>query len=272
MSDDTLKLPDAKFKKLELNQEIYVSHILNLPGSNLPDLPGDILIPDGLGSTACDNNFSFPMPKRVKRSDSYPVLDDDPNEYFSTADQSFDISPSYDQNLNGGDITSSSCLYSGSHAYFNGNTSSSEPISWPQKLELPSLQYSIQMDSCNAAPYSPLPSLESVDTLIQKSILIDQKNSDRDSGLLDAVLLQSQNLKMSKSNNNSNASVVPHDIPTDSSSQLDDQQAYAVDPMSPLGHSAASVFSEYTPHLSESPLDEHQSVEVISGNSRLLYL
>ncbi|KAK1411568.1 hypothetical protein QVD17_38118 [Tagetes erecta] len=253
-------LPNNAFQapaiKLKYHELYAAPNILDLPGSNFLDVPEGSLLPYGLGSTTCNNNnFLHPFLKRVRRFDTYPILDGGPDEYFPTFEQS------YSQNMNGGDIPSSSCLFSGSHAYLNGNTSSSEPISWDQKLELPSLQYSTQMGSCNAAPSSPLPSLESVDTLIQQPTLIGQTKSDRESGLLEAVLLQSQNLKMSKSsNNNSNASILPRDVTTDSSSQRDDD----LDSMSPLGHSAASVFSEYTPHISGSSLDEHQSVEAIS--------
>ncbi|KAK9062685.1 hypothetical protein SSX86_019874 [Deinandra increscens subsp. villosa] len=257
LPNNAFQFPAAEFKHLELNHELYAPHILDLSGGNFLDDPEGSLLPHGLGPTACNNtNFLFPMLKRVRRFDTFPLFDGGPDEYFPTVDHS------YSQNMNGGDIlSSSSCLFSGSHAYINGNTSSSEPISWAQKMELPSLQYSTQMGSCNATPSSPLPSLESVDTLIQQSTLIGQTKSDRDSGLLEAVLLQSQNLKMSKSSNNhSNASILPRDITTDSSSQRDDDW----DSMSPLGHSAASVYSEYTPHLSGSSVDEHQSVEAIS--------
>ncbi|KAD7477750.1 hypothetical protein E3N88_00886 [Mikania micrantha] len=259
LPDNAFQFPAIEFKKLELNHSLYPPNILDLPGGNFLDVPDSSLIPHVLGSPSCinNNNFPFPMLKRVRRSDTYPVFDDGPDEFFSTVD----VDHLYSQNMNGGDIpSSSSCLLSGSHAYFNGNTSSSGLI-WAQKMELPSLQFSTQMGSCNAAPSSPLPSLESVDTLIQQSNLIGQTKLDRESGLLEAVLLQSQNLKMSKSsNNNSNASILPRDATTDSSSQRDDDW----DSMSPLGHSAASVFSEYTPHLGGSPLDEHQSVEAIS--------
>ncbi|KAF5803536.1 putative transcription factor MYB-HB-like family [Helianthus annuus] len=210
--NNTFACPAVEFKRLELNKELYIPNILDLPGG-------------ALGSSTCNSDFLFPVPKRVRRADTYPVFDGDPDEYFS-------ITCSYDQNLN---------------AYFNGNTSSSssEPILWAQKSELPSIQYSTQMGSCS----SPLPSLESVDTLIQQSVLMGQTKSDRDSGLIDAVLLQSQNLNT-----------------TDSSSQPDDWEAYGGgDPLSPLGHSAASVLSEYTPHLGGgSSTDEHQSVEAIS--------
>lgn len=269
LPNNTFRIPAVEFKNLELNHELYSPNILDISGGNFLDIPGNSFLPHGPPRPTCSNNFVFPMlhpPKRVRRSDSYPVFDG--GDLFQSVNQSFEISSSYNQqNFNNGDIpSSSSCLFSGSHAYFNGNTSSSsEPILWAQKLELPSLQYSTQMGSCNA-PSSPLPSLESVDTLIQ-STLIGQRKTDspslRDSGLLDAVLLQSQNLKMSKSNNNSNASLVPRDI-TDSSSQNLQQDDDDWDPMSPLGHSAASVFSEYTPHISGSSLDEHQSVETIS--------
>ncbi|KVI08013.1 Homeodomain-like protein [Cynara cardunculus var. scolymus] len=276
---NNFQIPAVEFKNLELSHELYPPSFLDIPGGNFLDIPGGSLLPQGIGSS-CNNSFLFPMahaPKRIRRSDTYPVCDGgDLNDFFPNVNlyqddklaQSFEISSSYNQNLNGDIPSSSSCFFSGSHAFLNGNTSSSEPISWATKLELPSLQYSTQMGSCGA-PSSPLPSLESVDTLIQ-STLIGQTKSDspspRNSGLLEAVLYESQTMKMSKSNNNSNASVVPRDI-TDSSSQNlqgdDDWEAYG-DPMSPLGHSAASVFSEYTPHLSGSSLDEHQSVEIIS--------
>ncbi|KAI7756555.1 hypothetical protein M8C21_006714 [Ambrosia artemisiifolia] len=258
LPNNAFQIPDFEFKHLELNHELYGSNIFDLPGGNFLDVPEDVLLPHGLGSSACNNNnFLFPMMKRVRRPDTHMVFDGGPSEYFPAVDQL------YNQNMHGGDLPSSLCLFSGSHAYFNGNTSSSSepnPIMWAQKSELPSLQYSTHLGSFNTAPSSPLPSLESVDTLIEQSTLIGQTKSDRDSGLLEAVLLQSKNLKMSKSNNDSNASIVPHDVTTDSSSQRDDDW----DSMSPLGHSAASVLSEYTPHLSGSSLDEHQSAEAIS--------
>ncbi|MFS8007576.1 putative transcription factor MYB-HB-like family [Helianthus anomalus] len=255
LPNNAFHIPDCEFKNLELNHELYGSSIFDLPEGNFLDFP------HGLGSSACNNNNNilFPMLKRVRRPDTYMVFDGGPSEYeyFPTVDQLYN----QDQDMNSGDVPSSLCLFSGSHAYINGNTSSSGPTLWAQKMELPSLQYSTQMGSFNAAPSSPLPSLESVDTIIEQSTLVDQTKSDRDSGLLEAVLLQSQNLKTSKSGyNDLNATVVQRDVATDSSSQQDDDW----DSMSPLGHSAASVLSEYTPHLSGSSLDEHQSIEAVS--------
>ncbi|KAJ9542928.1 hypothetical protein OSB04_029434 [Centaurea solstitialis] len=278
---NNFQIPAVEFKNLELTHELYPPSFLDIPGGSFLDIPGGSLLPQGLGSS-CNSSFLFPMvhhpPKRIRRSDTYPGCDGgDGNDFFPNMNlyqddklaQSFEISSSYNQNLNGDIPSSSSCFLSGSHAFLNGNTSSSEPISWAKKLELPSLQYSTQMGSCGA-PSSPLPSLESADTFIQSAMIGQTKSnspSPRNSGLLEAVLYESHTMKMSKSNNNSNASVVPRDI-TDSSSQNlqgdDEWEAAYGDPMSPLGHSAASVFSEYTPHLSGSSLDEHQSVEIIS--------
>ncbi|XP_071736256.1 transcription factor GAMYB-like [Rutidosis leptorrhynchoides] len=260
LPNNTFNPPAIDFKNLELDHNLYEPNILNIPGTSFLDIPESTFFQHGPGPSS---NFLFPMlhpSKRVKRPEPYSVfdgVDNGLNDLFSTVNQSFEISSSYNNQS-----------FNGSHAYFNGNTSSSGPITWAQKLELPSLQYATQIGSCNAST-SPLPSLESVDTLI-KSTVVGQTKSDshshRDSGLLEAVLLQSQNLKMSKSNNNSNASLAPPDI-TDSSSQnlqRDDEWDPYGDPLSPLGHSSASVFSEYTPHLSGSSLDEHQSVETIS--------
>ncbi|XP_076951380.1 transcription factor GAMYB-like [Bidens hawaiensis] len=255
LPSNAFQLPDFEFKHLELDHDLYSTNILDLPGPNFLNVSESNLFHE-MGPTTCNNNsFLFPMLKRVRRPDSFLAFDGGPSEYFPTVDQS------YSQHMNDGDIP----IPSGSHAYFNGNTSSCGPDLWAQKMELPSLQYSTHMGRCNVAPSSPLPSLESVDTMVDQSTLVGQSQakSDRDSGLLEAVLLQSQNLKMSKSgcnNNDSNAASVPRGGTPDSSSQPDDEW----DPMSPLGHSAASVFSEYTPHLSGSSLDEHKSVEAVS--------
>lgn len=248
LPNNNFQIPAVEFKNFELNPELFAPGLLDIPGANFLDIPGNTLLPQSLGST-CNNTFLFPIslppPKRIRRSDPDPCPIYDGGGDGGLNDI-FPVNP-YPDNMN------LPGLFSGSHAFLNGNTSSSsDPISWATKMELPSLQYSTQMGSCGA-PSSPLPSLESVDTLIQSALIGHEKTdspSHRNSGLLEAVLYESQTLKMSKSNNNSNA--------RDTSS--DDW----ADPMSPLGHSAASVFSEYTPHISASSLDEHQSLEAIS--------
>ncbi|KAJ0916542.1 putative myb-like transcription factor [Helianthus annuus] len=78
--NNTFACPAVEFKRLELNKELYIPNILDLPGG-------------ALGSSTCNSDFLFPVPKRVRRADTYPVFDGDPDEYFS-------ITCSYDQNLN----------------------------------------------------------------------------------------------------------------------------------------------------------------------------
>ncbi|CAH1436156.1 unnamed protein product [Lactuca virosa] len=228
LPNNNFQIPAVEFKNLGLSHELFAPSLLD----NFLDIPGNTL----LGS-----NFLFPIshpPKRIRRSDPYPIYDGGGlNDIFLYED-------------------------SGSHAFLNGNTSSSsDPISWATKMELPSLQYSsTQMGSCGA-PSSPLPSLESIDTLIQSALIGHQKSDNRNSGLLEAVLYESQTLKTSNSKN-SNCNSNDAAAACSSDDNDDDWEAYG-DPMSPLGHSAASVFSEYTPHTS---LDEHhdQSLEAIS--------
>nr|XP_016432920.1 PREDICTED: transcription factor GAMYB-like [Nicotiana tabacum] len=107
---------------------------------------------------------------------------------------------------------------------------------------------------------SPLPSLESVDTLIQ-SPPTDQTEScnlsPRNSGLLDAVLYEAQTMRASKNNLQQESS---GDVVDNSCPDLHETgwETYG-DPISPLGHSAASVFSEYTP-TSGSSSEEPQLV------------
>lgn len=246
LPNNNFQIPAVEFKNFELNQELFAPNLLDIPGSNFLDIPANTLLPQTLNNNTFLFPISHPPPKRIRRSDPCPIYDGG----GGGLNDIFPVNLYQDVHGDG--------LFSGSHAFINGNTSSSDPISWATKMELPSLQYSTQMGSCGA-PSSPLPSLESVDTLIQSALIGGEKTdspSHRNSGLLEAVLYESQTLKMSsKSNNNSNA--------RESDSSADDWDAYG-DPMSPLGHSAASVFSEYTPHISGSSLDEHQSLEAIS--------
>ncbi|KAL4578558.1 hypothetical protein LXL04_014682 [Taraxacum kok-saghyz] len=239
--NNNFQIPGVEFKNFALNQDLLFSQsLLHLPGPTFLDIPTNTLLPQTLGPTShTNNNFFFPVsqshpPKRIRR---YPIYDGGGGGGGGGLDDIFPASL-YDDHVR-----------SGSHAYLNGNkTSSSDPISWAMKMELPSLQYisTTQLGSGSCGPpSSPLPSLESVDTLVQSSTLIGQeKSTDRNSGLLEAVLYESQTLKKSKRDNTSS----------------DDWEEAYVDAMSPLGHSSASVFSEYTPHVS----DEHHSLEAIS--------
>ncbi|KAK4419696.1 Transcription factor GAMYB [Sesamum alatum] len=170
--------------------------------------------------------------------------------------QSFINSSAYDH-------TSSSSVLSGSHAILNGNPSSSEPA-WAMKLELPSLQTQV---GGWGSPSSPLPNLESIDTLIQTpptEHTLSYDHSPRNSGLLDAVLYESQTMKTAKSNSSHLANMVVDIMDTSSQNFHEtDWEAYG-ESTTPLGHSSSSVFSESTPTNGNS-FDEPQSVETISG-------
>ncbi|KAL2507382.1 myb domain protein 33 [Forsythia ovata] len=194
-----------------------------------------------------------------------PVGSQYPNDGSMRIVQSFGFSSAYDHDSISNHALSSS-LIPGSHAITNGNPSSSEPT-WAMKLELPSLQTQI---GSWGSPYSPLPSLESVDTLIQSPLTEHTQScslSPRNSGLLDAVLYESQTKKNSKDScqPTSPASTMPVDVLDTSSHELHETEweAYG-DPISPFGHSSSSVFSEYTP-MSGNSLDEPPPAETMPG-------
>ncbi|XP_073054459.1 transcription factor GAMYB-like isoform X1 [Primulina eburnea] len=186
--------------------------------------------------------------------------------YLPTA-HSFQFSSAYDYNSNSYNGSSASALL-GSHAILNGKPSSSEPA-WATKLELPSLQN--EMGSWSS-PSTPLPSLESVDTLIQtppnESCTPACNLLPRNSGLLDAVLYESRAMKTSKKNNHQQTSDSSgmDDYIVDASSQ--DLQKMGWEPygdsVSPLGHSSPAMFTESTP-INGSSWDELESIEVVPG-------
>uniref|UniRef100_A0A5B6YVZ8 Transcription factor GAMYB-like n=2 Tax=Davidia involucrata TaxID=16924 RepID=A0A5B6YVZ8_DAVIN len=276
LSTNNFEIPAVEFKNLELNQQLYSSDLFDNPPSSL--------LAQGLGSSY-GNSFMFSMmhpPKRLRESesllpgvndticDAVPAFSQYRDDCCDKVAQSYGFSSAYDHNLNVSQ-PSSSCVFPGSHAFLNGNSSSSEPISWAMKLELPSLQYSDTQAGSWGTPSSPLPSIESVDTLIQ-SPATEQTERDyclspRNSGLLEAVLYEARNLKNSKTNSchqTPDASVMPVDVDSSSHNLCETEWEVSLDPISPLGHSAASVFSEYTP-ISGSSSDEPQSVEKIPG-------
>ncbi|KAF5744995.1 MYB family protein [Tripterygium wilfordii] len=275
---DNLEIPDVRFKNLELNQSLlsYSPTLLDFPAGNV--------LNQSVGSS---HSYSFMFPtmhprKRLRESEApFPVLagslsggPPSYNQYVDYASEKiadpFRVSSLYDP---GFDTWGQMPLdaFSGSHALLNGTSSSSEPTCGATKLELPSLQYSETQQDSWGTPASPLPLLESVDTLIQSPPTEKIKSdciSPRSSGLLEAVLYQSQTLKSSKLSSHQQNSVIsdfPGDVVDDS--PLNPGKAewkVCYDPNSPLGHSAASIFSEYTP-VSGNSLNEPQSIENMPG-------
>ncbi|KAK4370667.1 hypothetical protein RND71_010142 [Anisodus tanguticus] len=263
---NNFEIPAVEFKKLEFNQQLCPPALLDIPTGGILDFPARSLLAQGLNSAYYSRSFLSTLhpAKRIRGSESlFSGLNGDcspsnnDNDSFPTCHQyqddgsllaqSLGFSSSYDHH------PSLLGVIPGSHAPINGNTSSSEP-SWAKKLELPSLQS--QMASWGL-PSSPLPSLESVDTMIQSPPNEPTEScnlSPRNSGLLDAVLYESQTMRASKSNlhHENSGDVVDNDL------HETGWETYG-DPVSPLGHSAASVFSEYTP-TSGSSSEEPQLV------------
>ncbi|XP_071912317.1 transcription factor GAMYB isoform X1 [Coffea arabica] len=277
---NSFEIPAVEFKNLELNHQLYPSPLLDVPGRGLLDIPASSLLAQGLHSSYGGKILLSAVhpTKRLRQSESlFPGLATSFTGAFTNCSkyhndgsaqnlQSFGITSAYDQNLTS-DNQSTSCVLPGSHALLNGNPSSSEP-SWAMKLELPSLQTQI---GSWGSPSSPLPSLESVDTLIQSPPTEHTQSgslSPRNSGLLDAVLYESQSLKNFKSSScqhMSSVSMAQGEVMDNSLQDLHEAEweAYG-DPISPRGHSAASVLSEYTP-ISRSSMDELQSLENTPG-------
>ncbi|KAL2941368.1 Transcription factor GAMYB [Bienertia sinuspersici] len=274
-------IPDVEFKNLVLNQE-YLKH-----SPELLDIHPTSLL-QNCGSSSNNYGFMFSALNPHKRlrevesqfhgsvestSNAFPSFDQHENDLYGrfAPGQPLWLSPSYDPDLN---INQNSLIdILGSHALVNGNPSSSGPISEAMKKpELPSLQCSASQVGSRAATSSPLPSYESVDTLIQSPMSEHTQSnhpSPRSSGLLDAIVQESQSLKDSNHYSHHQfpeTSVMAGDGVEPSSMNLCETKwdTYG-DPISPLSQSAASVFVEYTPVSGGSSSDEPQSAETIPG-------
>ncbi|WRX31542.1 SANT/Myb domain - like 10 [Theobroma cacao] len=266
LQSDAFEIPRVEFENLELNQGcLSYSPMLH-------DIPANTML-KRVGSSY-GYGLMFPIAHPTKR------LRESVSNYFSMPNQltenaykkRFDgplmISSPYDSNLSTNDQASFG-IPPGSDAPLNSNFSPSEPMSGPIKLELPSYQYSDTQEDSWVNPAYPLPLVESVDNLIQ-SPSIEQAKSDyftpQNSGLLEAVLHESQKLKSSKDDScqQSSSTSVLDDVANFSLNHCEIEFEAHCDPNSPLAHSAASVFSEFTP-VSGSSSDEPQFIESILG-------
>ncbi|GMH07613.1 hypothetical protein Nepgr_009453 [Nepenthes gracilis] len=263
-----------EFKTLELNQGL-----LSCPHALL-DLPASSILQKGVNSS---HSFGFMFQamhpqKRLRdletpfcncvgiTTDSFPSFDPYEDDTYGKLGRTFWLSSPYDADLNVNNPSIVDVLL-GSHALINGNSSSSEPIV-AMKSELPSLQYSASHGGSWPIPPSPLPSLESFDTSIQTP-LRDQKQSDcpspRSSGLLEAIVYESQSLKILK---NKSCPQISETSPmagytVESLPQSIAKWEACGDPISPFSQSAASVFGETL--ISRSSSDEPLSAEAMPG-------
>ncbi|CAH9133202.1 unnamed protein product [Cuscuta epithymum] len=264
LQNNSFEIPPVEFRSFQLNQALYPQDLLDIPASS------SLLPQGGLGSSFGNNRpflSAIHPSKRIRGSGTFfPGLSDipyqsDENTYTQMEQSYCGFSYPYDQTMESGQQSLFPDLIHGSHAFINGNSSPSDPTCG-KKMELPSFQN--QMGSWGFPSSSPLPSLQPVDTLVQSPTRAAEQQPDSNSGLLDAVLLGSQSLKHTKNDSSSSGGflIMPGDLVDDSSCpDLDDPEMERNgDPISPLSHSATSVFS------GKSTSDEPQSVEKKSGD------
>ncbi|KAE9618779.1 hypothetical protein Lalb_Chr02g0146271 [Lupinus albus] len=264
---DDLDIPDLEFKNYKIHGALsFEPPVFDIPESNMFRKTSDssytynamstthptmrLRESDVLYNNSLDSHISSPVPL-FDQYDNYTCE--------KISDRPRFPSP-YDLIIDTGQFHGYD--FAGSHAALNGNTSSSVPITGAMKLELPSLQYSENQQGCWGLPASPLPSLESVDTLIQSPPT--DPVSPGNSGLLEAIIWEANNLK--RSNNNSSKQTSQNRVLNEAvkSSTLNpcttecDEQGDDLN--SPLGQSSASVLTDYTP-ISFCSVDGPQSIE-----------
>ncbi|XP_059310887.1 transcription factor GAMYB-like [Lycium ferocissimum] len=238
---NTFEIPSVELKKFEPSQQLHPPGLLNIAPSSFHNIPATSMPAQDLNSSCNTRSVHSTVhpSKRIRGSGSVlnvnlaasscldipatSMLDQDLN--CSRSSRQF-IHPNIyeDQNLSSGFSSSYHPSFSGeipgSHAFSNGNSSSSEPKWASKKLELPSLQTPM-------ASWPPLPPVESFDTSVQSppNEHTDSGSlSPRNSGLLETILYGSRTSEASKN--------------------ISHRETYC-DSISPLGHSSGSVFSEY---------------------------
>ncbi|KAK8355723.1 hypothetical protein V6Z12_A05G309200 [Gossypium hirsutum] len=278
LQNNSYEIPDVIFDSLKANQNVlpYVPE--------LPVLSASSMLMKGLGSSQyC--GFMQPTIHRQKRLRESPAFfpgytgavknecplfmqfqDDISDKAAGSFGLSFPIEPD--------PATKNSQpfgVFPGSHALSNGNFSASEPPLEAVKLELPSLQYPETELGNWGTLTCPPPLLESVDAFIQSppptSGLESDSLSPRNSGLLDALLHEAKTLSSAKnhaSDKSSNSST-PGDIAEGSNFNIcETEWEKCGEPLSPMGNSATSLFSECI-SASGSSLDEQPPAETVTG-------
>lgn len=217
------EIPAVQFKSLELNQHVYPPPFLGFL---------DIPYPNKSVLSAMHPHKRLRGPESIYPDGSQYQI----GSYVQNA-QPFTYSAAASDHNSTFNHPSSSNVLAGSHAVINGNPSSSEPT-WAMKQELPSLQ---TLADNWGSPSSPLPPLESFDTLIQTP-------PAEHSGLLDAALHESQTMQHPRNSSDllsSLASSMSFNL-MDVSSQLIHETGWERygELTSPIGHSSSSMFSE----------------------------
>ncbi|KAK8552699.1 hypothetical protein V6N13_121082 [Hibiscus sabdariffa] len=275
LQNNSYEVPDVIFDSLKVNQNVlpYVPE--------LPVISAGSVLRKGLGSSQCFMPSTIDRQKRLRESPAFspgytgavknecPLFmqfqDDISDKTAGSFGLSFLIEPDpATKNSQSFDV------FPGSHALSNGNFPASEPTLEAVKLELPSLQYP-ETDLGNWGTLScPPPLLESVDAFIQSppptSGLESDSLSPRNSGLLDALLHEAKTISGAKNHASgkiSNSST-PGDIVEGSNFNIcETEWEKCGELLSPIGHSATSLFSECI-SASGSSLDEQPPAETIT--------
>ncbi|EEF36833.1 transcription factor MYB33 [Ricinus communis] len=269
------EIPDVIFDSLKASQGIspYVPELADITTSSM--------LIKGLSSSQY-GSFMSPSAHRQKRlresttfipgysgniKSEFPLFDQFQDESCDKVAQSFGLSFPFDP-----DPTKNPQSFGenqGSHTLANGDFSTSKLTSGPVKLELPSLQY--PETDLGSWGTSPPPLLETLDNFIQSPPTAIIESSPRNSGLLDALLYEAKALSSAKnhsSEKSSNSSTVtPGELAECSAINIceTEWEDYG-DPLSPLGHTATSLFSECTPiSASGSSLDEPPPTDTFTG-------
>ncbi|XWS08216.1 hypothetical protein CRYUN_Cryun41cG0060800 [Craigia yunnanensis] len=278
LQNNSYEIPDVIFDSLKANQNVlpYVPE--------LPVISASSMLMKGLGSS---QYCSFMPPtihcqKRLRESSAFfadytgavknewPSFEQFQDDMSDKAARSVGLSFPIERDP-ATKNSQSFVVVPGSHALSNGNFSASEPTLEAVKLELPSLQYP-ETEIGNWGTLScPPPLLESVDAFIQSpppTSGVESNNlSPRNSGLLDALLHEAKTLSSSKnhaSDKSSNSST-PGDIAESSNFDIcETEWENCGEPLSPMGHSTASFFSECI-SASGSSLDEQPPAETFNG-------
>lgn len=262
LPSSSYEIPDVVFDSLKDSSGI-------LPyAPELSDISGSSILMKSLGPQYC--SFMPPVmhaPKRMRESTSFlPVYNggikhESPFDHFQDNNigvpdriaRSFELSFPTDPDPMTRNLESLGVVLGG-HSLSNGNFSASGPALAAVKLELPSLQYPESHLGGWATSSSPPPLLDSVDGFIQSPPPTGRVESDclspRNSGLLDALLQEAKTLSSAKNQSfeKSSNSSAPGDVTESSTWNIGETEweNYS-DPISPVGHSATSIFNECTP-------------------------
>ncbi|KAH8512636.1 hypothetical protein H0E87_006063 [Populus deltoides] len=275
-------IPDVMFDNLKTNRSIlpYVPE--------LPDISASSILMKGLCSSQYGSFISPTMHRQKRLREATTLLSSfsggmkndfhlfDQFQDGDKAAQYFGLSFPFDPDS----ATKNPEIFGenqGSHTLANGDFSASKPTSEAVKLELPSLQYAETDLGGWGASCSPSPLIESVDTFIQSpptGTVESNFPSPRNSGLLDALLYEARTLSSAKNQSSDKSShsstITPGDNADCSALNISETEweDYG-DPISPLCHPAASLFSECTPiSASGSSLDESPPTETLTGSKR----